>query len=85
MLRKIKTWIRKILPSHTEFDDVRLVFKTREHHLISIMKLKLEEEGIQVYVINKMDSAYNNFGEIELYVSHEDVVKAKYIIEKSYE
>ncbi|MFA5575013.1 MAG: hypothetical protein WC994_08165 [Brumimicrobium sp.] len=49
------------------------------------MKLKLEEEGIQVYVINKMDSAYNNFGEIELYVSHEDVVKAKYIIEKSYE
>lgn len=85
MWKKIKKWIQEILPSSTEFDDNKLVYKTTERHMASIMKLKLEEEGIQVFVINKMDSAYNNFGAIEFYVNQNDVVRAKYLIDKPYE
>jgi len=49
------------------------------------MKLKLEEEGIQVILIDKKDSSYNNFGELELYVKAESYIKAKYLIDKTYE
>jgi hypothetical protein len=47
--------------------------------------MKLEEEGIKVFYINKKDSSYNNFGQIELYVQRDDVIRAKYIIDMSYE
>jgi hypothetical protein len=53
--------------------------------MANIMKLKLEEEGVHVILINKMDTSYNNFGQIELYVNQNDVIRAKYIIEKPYE
>ncbi|PKR80597.1 hypothetical protein CW751_09495 [Brumimicrobium salinarum] len=85
MWKKIKDWIQKILPNNTEFEKNRLVYRTSQSHLASIMKLKLEEEGIQVILINKMDSSYNNFGQIELYVHQNDVIRAKYIIEKPHE
>lgn len=85
MWKKINQWIQRILPKKTDFDSQRLVFRTTENHLAHIMKLKLEEEGIQVILIDKKDSSYNNFGELELYVKAESYVKAKYLIDKSYE
>lgn len=85
MRKKIKRWIQKILPNDTEFERNKLVFKTSELHLATIMKFKLEEEGIRVILINKMDSSYNNFGQIELYVNQNDVIRAKFIIEKEHE
>jgi hypothetical protein len=47
--------------------------------------MKLEEEGIKTFVINKKDSSYNNFGQVEMYVKAEDVIRANYIINKTYE
>lgn len=85
MWEKIKTWIRKIVPQKTDFDDKKVVFRTNEDHLARLIIMKLEEEGIKVFYINKKDSSYNNFGQIELYVDRDDVVRAKYIIDKSYE
>ena len=85
MWEKIKIWIRKIVPQKTNFDDKQVIFRTHEDHLARLIVMKLEEEGMQVFYINKKDSSYNNFGQIELYVQREDVVKAKYIIDKSYE
>lgn len=44
-----------------------------------LIRTKLVDRGIECKSLNKQDSAYL-FGEIELYVQTEDVVKAKYII-----
>lgn len=43
---------------------------------------KLKAHDIEATVLNNKDSMYNNFGNYELYVMPDDVVKAKYIIEK---
>lgn len=85
MWEKIKTWIKKIAPQKTDFDNKQVVFRTNEEHLARLNIMKLEEEGIKVFYINKKDSSYNNFGQIELYVERENVIKAKYIIDKAYE
>src|SRR5690554_4739172 len=85
MWTRIKNWIQNILPQKTEFEQNKVVFRTSELHLATIMKLKLEEEGVHVILINKMDTSYNNFGQIELYVHQNDVIRAKYIIDKPYE
>lgn len=85
MWTKIKTWIKKLVPQKTEFDQFRLIYRTSESHLIQLYETKLKAEGIQSFVINKKDSSYNNFGDIELYVKAEDVIYAKHIIEKTHE
>lgn len=85
MWEKINNWFKKLLANDTGFGENKLVYKTTQMYLANIMKLKLEEESIQVYIINKRDSSYNDFGQIELYVHQDDVLRAKYIIEKEYE
>lgn len=85
MWKKIKEWIKKTIPQKTELDNFRLVYRTTESHLAQIMEIKLKEDNIHVFKINKRDSSYNSFGAIELYVKAEDVVRAKYIIDKKYE
>ncbi len=85
MWKKIKTWIRTVFPKDTHFKENKLIYRTTELHLASIMRFKLEEEGIPVILINKMDSSYLNFGAIELYVNQNDVIRAKYVIDKTYE
>jgi hypothetical protein len=69
-----------MIPEKTEYDDYRLVFKSSQEHLVEIMKAKLRADGIHVFTINKRDSSYNAFGEIEIYVKADDVVRAKYLI-----
>lgn len=81
MWKKITRWIQKLNPQKTEFDDYRLIACSSEIHLIELYKMKLNEENIFNVVINKRDSAYNNFGEIELYVKFDDVIRAKHILE----
>jgi len=85
MWKRIQNWIQKILPRSTNFENNKLVYRTSEVHMANIIKLKLEEEGVRVIMINKMDTSYNNFGQIELYVDQKEVIRAKYIIEKPYE
>jgi type III secretory pathway lipoprotein EscJ len=41
-----------------------------------IIKNFLQDNGIQAIVLNKRDSAYNMFGEVEIHVLREDVIKA---------
>ena len=66
-------WIQQILPRQTEFEKNKIVYRTSQVYMANIMKLKLEEEGVHVILINKMDTSYNNFGQIELYVNQNDV------------
>jgi hypothetical protein len=57
-----------------------LIFSTAMPYQAEILKSLLEEENIISVIINKQDSSYLTFGEIELYVKQDDVLRAKQII-----
>ena len=44
------------------------LYITRNYAEASIIKGMLEENNIEVVIMNKLDSSYLNFGDIELYV-----------------
>lgn len=45
-----------------------LLYSTSNFATASIVKGMLEENSVPVLLVNKQDSSYINFGEIELYV-----------------
>ena len=45
-----------------------LIYTTQDLSQANIIKGMLEQNSVQVQLINKRDSSYNNFGDIELYV-----------------
>jgi hypothetical protein len=48
--------------------DWFLLYTTRNPAQASIIKGMLEENQVPVFVMNKQDSSYLNFGDIEIYV-----------------
>lgn len=44
------------------------IFATRDYTKASIVKGMLEENNVTTVILNKQDSSYINFGDIELYV-----------------
>ena len=60
-----------------------LLFKTRNYAQASIVQGMLEENQIPVQVLNKLDSSYLNFGDIELYVPFTFKDVAKNLLEKA--
>jgi len=48
-----------------------------------ILRTLLESEGIETVVLNKKDSAYAVFGELEIYCHAENALKALEILEKN--
>jgi len=61
-------------------EDWVKIYSSTEIHKIEIVKAVLEDNDIQSFEINKKDSSYISIGEIELYVSSENVVLSKAII-----
>jgi hypothetical protein len=59
------------------------IFSTRNYAEASIIQGLLEENEIPVQVLNKQDSSYVNFGDIELYVPDLLNETAKQIINKT--
>ena len=60
-----------------------LLYSTRNYTEASIIKGMLEENHIQVMILNKQDSSYLNFGEIELYVPAHFTDLAKRLLDKT--
>jgi len=62
-----------------------VVHKGNNPNLSEIIKSVLEDNNIKVVLVNKMDSMHKHLmnADIELHVDPEQVVKAKYIIEKN--
>ena len=56
------------------------IFSSAQPYQAEVAKQILEENGIQAVVINKKDSSYLAFGEAEVYVKQEDVIRAKQYI-----
>ena len=60
-----------------------LLTMSQDQHGIQILKSLLESNQIPAIILNKQDSAYLAFGDIELYVPREKFVKARYLIDKN--
>jgi hypothetical protein len=58
------------------------IYTTRNLAEASIIQGMLEENQIPVQVMNRQDSSYLNFGDIELYVPDHLLLTAKQLIEK---
>jgi len=56
------------------------IHTTNVEYKAEIAKDLLENEGITCVIMDKKDSAYGAFGELELYVQRENVLKAKHIL-----
>ena len=63
--------------------DWFLLLKTRSYAEASILQGMLEENNIPVQLLNKQDSSYLNFGDIELYVPITLKDVAKGLIDKA--
>jgi hypothetical protein len=59
------------------------IFGSDKLYQVKIASAVLFENNIQNIEINKQDSSYALFGEIELYVSQNDVVLAKIVLEQN--
>jgi hypothetical protein len=59
-----------------------LLFSTRNLPEASIIKGMLEENSVPVLLVNKQDSSYLNFGDIELYVPMLLKDIAKHLVDK---
>ncbi len=59
--------------------DWVLIYETNKGLEAEILKGMLMEHEIEVFILNKQDSSYH-FGSIEMYVSSNDVTKAKTLI-----
>ena len=59
------------------------IYSTRNYPEASIIQGLLEENNIPVQVLNKQDSSYLNFGDIELYVPAHLKITAKQVLEKA--
>ena len=62
-------------------ENWQCIHTTQKEHIAEIIKAVLEDSGIKCFSLSKKDSAYL-FGEIELYVSPDNVIRAKQIIER---
>lgn len=63
----------------TDKTNWKRIFFTANLFEAELARTKLIDNGIECKILNKQDSAYL-FGEIELYVLAQHVVKAKHII-----
>lgn len=59
-----------------------LIYATRNFPQANIIKGMLEENGVPVMLINKQDSSYLNFGDIELHVPDELKNVAKQLVDQ---
>jgi len=61
-------------------DNWILIFSTPQPWQAEMAKQILEENGIEAVVMNRRDSSYTVFGEVEVYVVKEDVEKGKELL-----
>ena len=57
------------------------VYDDKQPYRAEIVKAALAEKNLNPVVVNKKDSAYDIFGQYEVYVAPENTIMAKRIIE----
>lgn len=56
------------------------IFRTDQAWQAEIVKAVLEDNNMTPVIISKRDSSYNNFGQYEVHVAADDVLRALQII-----
>lgn len=59
-----------------------IAYTTNKEFQAEIFKKVLIDHDIQVQIINKMDSSYLAFGEIEVYVPDTHILKARMLVKE---
>jgi hypothetical protein len=59
-----------------------MIFSSTLMYRVELLKELLENEDIPAVIMNKKDSSYLAFGEVELYTLRDDVLRAKQIVNK---
>ncbi len=59
-----------------------IAYTSNEMYHAELFKKVLGDHGIEAVIINKMDSSYQTFGEIEIYVKQDNILKAKKLAEE---
>ncbi len=59
-----------------------ITYTTRQEYQAEIFKQVLHDHEIPSQIINKMDTTYQSFGDIEVYVHHSHILKAKMLAEE---
>ena len=86
ILQKIKNFLKLVNQKKVRrLHDKTMILSTTQEHLAHLYVGKLKSSNIDAIVLNQKDSMYNVFGSYEIYVKPEDVLKAKYIIDKDNE
>lgn len=57
------------------------IFSSGQPYQAEMVRQMLSDHNIQSFLVNKQDSAYK-FGEVELYVNRDDVIRAKKLIQE---
>ncbi len=63
-------------------DGWEVIYSSTILYKVEILKDLLENEDIPVVIVNKKDSSYLAFGEIELNIRRVDILKAKLIVDR---
>jgi hypothetical protein len=62
--------------------DWVIVYSTDKPFQVELLKLFLEDHDVETVIINKMDSSYKTFGDIEVYVRRDNILLAKKLIKE---
>ena len=58
------------------------ILSTNNLNKAEIIKQMLEENNVDVVILNKQDSSYLMFGDIELYIKKEQEKQARYLLKE---
>lgn len=62
--------------------DWVIAYESKQEYLADIARTILSDNDIESVIINKKDSIYNSFGDIEVYVNRDNLIRAKQILQK---
>ena len=62
--------------------DWVIAYESKQEYLAEIARTVLSDNDIESVIINKKDSTYNSFGDIEIYVNRDNLIRAKQILQK---
>ena len=54
-----------------------IAYSTNQMYMAELFKTVLHDNEIESVIINKMDSSYQSFGDIEVHVRQNKIIKAK--------
>ena len=62
-------------------DDLVNIYGSDKPYVAELIRQMLSDHDIVSFIVNKQDSTYK-FGEIEIYVNRDNVIKAKKLIQE---